>query len=459
MSVARLSRALPDMPPAAPVRILHIGLGNFHRAHQAWYTAHAPDADQWGIAGFTGRRPDQADALAPQDGLYTLITRGAEGDSFELISTLSAVHPAADHAAYLDYFGVPQTALVTITVTEAAYLRNAEGRLDADQDVIIADLETLRSDPHRTVSSLPARLVAGLLARRDADSGAITILSCDNLPENGEVTRTVVTEFAGLVDESLLDWIEANVDFATSMVDRITPGTTDRDRRIVQEQNGYVDASPVPTEPFSDWVVSGRFPAGRPRWEDAGALLVDDVAPFEQRKLWLLNGSHSMLAYAGSVRGHETIDQAIADPACREWVNLFWDEASRHLPFSPAEVAEYRAALLKRFSNPHMRDQLARIAADGSAKLVVRTIPTVRAERGAGRIPVGCATTLAAWVLHLRGKGAPIKDAGAISAKQAANSGELPTAVPAVLETLEPRLGKDEDFVRAVLEQAEAILL
>jgi fructuronate reductase len=459
MSVTRLSRALPDMPPAAPVRILHIGLGNFHRAHQAWYTAHAPDADQWGIAGFTGRRPDQADALAPQDGLYTLITRGAEGDSFELIGTLSAVHPAADHAAYLDYFGAPQTALVTITVTEAAYLRNAEGRLDTDQDVIIADLETLRSDPDRTVSSLPARLVAGLLARRDAGSGAITILSCDNLPENGEVTRTVVTEFAGLVDESLLDWIEANVDFATSMVDRITPGTTDRDRQIVQEQNGYVDASPVPTEPFSDWVVSGRFPAGRPRWEDAGALLVDDVAPFEQRKLWLLNGSHSMLAYAGSVRGHETIDQAIADPACREWVNLFWDEASRHLPFSPAEVAEYRAALLKRFSNPHMRDQLARIAADGSAKLVVRTIPTVRAERAAGRIPVGCATTLAAWVLHLRGKGAPIKDAGAIPAKQAANAGELPTAVPAVLETLEPGLGKDEDLVRAVLEQAEAILL
>jgi fructuronate reductase len=241
------------------------------------------------------------------------------------------------------------------------------------------------------------------------------------------------------------------------MVDRITPGTTDEDRRIVQEHNGYVDASPVPTEPFSDWVVSGRFPAGRPRWEDAGALLVDDLAPFEQRKLWLLNGSHSMLAYAGSVRGHETIDQAIADPACREWVNLFWDDASRHLPFSAAEVADYRAALLERFSNPQMRDQLARIAADGSAKLVVRTIPTVRAERAAGRIPVGCATTLAAWVLHLRGKGAPIKDAGAISAKQAANSGELPAAVPAVLETLEPGLGKDDDFARAVLEQAEAI--
>ena len=454
----RLSRALPDTPAAAPVRIVHLGIGNFHRAHQAWYTAHAPDADEWGIAGFTGRRPDLADALAPQDGLYTLITRGAEGDTFELIGSVSAVHPAADHEAYLDYFSAPQTALVTITVTEAAYIRNAEGRLDVDRDVIIADLQALHSDPHRVVSSLPARLVAGLMARRNANSGAITILSCDNLPENGAVTQTVVTDLAELMDESLAEWIERNVDFATSMVDRITPATTDEDRRIVQEHNGYVDASPVPTEPFSEWVVSGRFPAGRPRWEDAGAQVVKDVEPFEQRKLWLLNGSHSMLAYAGSVRGHQTIDQAIADPACREWVNLFWDEASRHLPFPPVEVADYRAALLTRFSNPHMRDQLARIAADGSTKLVVRTIPAVRAERAAGRIPIGGATTLAAWVLHLRGAGAPVKDPGAAAALQAANSGDLPTAVPEVLETLESGLGKDGEFVRAVLAQSDAIM-
>jgi fructuronate reductase len=453
----RLSRTLPEAPVAAPVRIVHVGEGNFHRAHQAWYTAHAPDADEWGIAGFTGRRPDLAEALAPQDGLYTLITRGADGDKFELIGSLTAVHPAADHDAYLNYLSAPQTALVTITVTEAAYLRNAEGRLDAARDVIVADLQILRSNPRQVVRSLPARLVAGLMARRGVDSGPITILSCDNLPENGAVTQTVVTDLAALVDESLLTWIERNVDFATSMVDRITPATTDEDRRIVQENAGYVDASPVPTEPFSEWVVSGRFPAGRPHWEDAGAQLVDDVEPFEQRKLWLLNGSHSMLAYAGSVRGHGTIDEAIADPACREWVNVFWDEASRHLPFPPGVLADYRAALLTRFSNPQMRDQLARIAADGSTKLVVRTIPTVRAERAAARIPVGCATTLAAWVLHLRGAGAPVKDPGATSAQQAANSGELPTAVPAVLDTLEPGLGQDEDFVRAVLAQAEAI--
>jgi fructuronate reductase len=455
--VPRLSRSLPDMPPVAPVRMVHLGVGNFSRAHQAWYTTHSPDADQWGIAGFTGRRRDTADALAPQDGLYTLITRSGEGDTFELIGALSAVHAAADHEAYLDYLSRPEVAVVTITVTEAAYLRGADGHLDAGLDVIVSDLEALRSDPRSPVASLPARLVAGLVARRTSGASALTILSCDNLPENGAVTKTVVQDFAALVDETLGDWINSQVDFATSMVDRITPRTTDEDRALVQQACGYVDAYPVATEPFSEWVISGEFPAGRPRWEEAGATIVAEVGSFEQRKLWLLNGSHSMLAYAGSIRGYSTIDEAIADPSCRSWVEMFWDEASRHLTLPAADIAEYREALLARFSNPRAGDQLARIAADGSTKLVVRTLPTIRAERSAGGVPVGCATTIAAWVLHLRGLGAPINDPGAAAAEKAANSGELREAVPAVLDVLEPGLGGDRDFVDAVIRQADAI--
>jgi fructuronate reductase len=457
VELPRLSRSLPDTPVAAPVRIVHLGVGNFHRAHQAWYTANSPDADQWGIAAFTGRRTDMADALGPQDGLYTLITRSGEGDSFELIGALSAVHGAVEHETYLDYLSRAEVAIITITVTEAAYLRSADGHLDADQDVIVSDLEALRSDLRSPVASLPARLVAGLVARRVSGAAALTVLSCDNLPENGAVTKTVVQDFAALLDETLPDWIDPHVDFATSMVDRITPGTTDEDRALVQRACGYVDAYPVATEPFSEWVVSGEFPAGRPRWEDAGATIVAEVEPFEQRKLWLLNGSHSMLAYAGSIRGHSTINEAIADPACRSWVEMFWDEASRHLTLPAADIAEYRAALLRRFSNPRAGDLLARIAADGSTKLVVRTVPTIRAERAAGRVPLGCATTVAAWVLHLRGLGAPIKDAGAAAARVAANSGGLPEAVPAVLDTLESGLGADQDFVDAVLRQADAI--
>jgi len=453
----RLSRSLTDMPPAAPVRMVHLGVGNFTRAHQAWYTSHSPDADQWGIAGFTGRRRDTADALAPQDGLYTLITRSGEGDTFELIGALSAVHAAADHEAYLDYLSRPEVALVTITVTEAAYLRGADGHLDAGLDVIVSDLEALQSDPRNPVASLPARLVAGLVARRTSGASALTILSCDNLPENGAVTKTVVQDFAALLDETLGDWINSQVDFATSMVDRITPRTTDEDRALVQQACGYVDAYPVATEPFSEWVISGGFPAGRPRWEEAGATIVAEVGSFEQRKLWLLNGSHSMLAYAGSIRGYSTIDEAIADPSCRSWVELFWDEASRHLTLPAADIAGYREALLTRFSNPRAGDQLARIAADGSTKLVVRTLPTIRAERAAGRVPIGCGTTIAAWILHLRGLGAPIKDPGAAAAEKAANSGEMREAVPAVLDVLEPGLGSDRDFGEAVIGQAGAI--
>jgi fructuronate reductase len=457
LELPRLSRSLPGTPAAAPVRIVHLGVGNFHRAHQAWYTAHSPDADQWGIAAFTGRGTSMADALAPQDGLYTLITRSAQGDTFELIGALSAVHAAADHDRYLDYLSRSELALVTITVTEAGYLRGADGHLDADRQVIRSELEALRSDHRNLVASLPARLVAGLMTRRASGATALTVLSCDNLPENGAVTRTVVQDLAAMVDATLPAWVDSHIDFATSMVDRITPATTEDDRALVQEACGYVDAYPVPTEPFSEWVVSGAFPAGRPRWEEAGATLVDQVEPFEQRKLWLLNGSHSLLAYAGSIRGYQTIDEAIADPSCRSWVELFWDEAARHLTLPAADIVGYRAALLTRFANPRVRHQLSQIAADGSTKLGVRTLPTIRAERSAGRVPTGCATTVAAWVLHLRGLGAPVKDAGAAAASDAANSGELIAAVPAVLDVLEPGLGRDRELVDAVLGQARVL--
>jgi fructuronate reductase len=453
----RLSRSLPDTPAAPPVRMVHIGLGNFFRAHPAWYTAAAPDAAEWGIAAFTGRRADAAEALAPQDGLYTLITRQADRDTFAVIGSIAQAHPSTDHATFLDYLARSEVALVTITVTEAGYLRRPDGRLDADREDVRADAAALREDRAAAVGTLPGKLVAALLARRAGGAGPVTVLSCDNLPDNGAVTATVVRDLVALVDPTLLDWMDEHADFATSMVDRITPVTTDEDRRAVTEAQGYVDVAPVPTEPYSEWVVSGRFPAGRPAWEDAGVRLVDDVTPYERRKLWLLNGSHSMLAYAGSVRGHTTIDQAIADPRCREWVETFWDEACRHLELPPEDLAAYRIALLERFSNPRMRDVLSRIAADGSAKLGVRTVPTLVAERAADRVPVGAATTVAAWVLHLRGAGAPVKDADADTVRAAAADPDLATAVRRILDYLRPGLGADKTLLDAVLAQAELV--
>jgi fructuronate reductase len=445
------------MPAAAPVRIVHVGIGNFARAHQAWYTAHAPDGNDWGIAGFTGLGAAMAEALAPQDGLYTLITRHPDRDETEVIGSLSAVHAAAEHQAYLDYMSRPETVLVTITVTEAGYVRAPDGHLDLEHEGITADLHALKQDPQTLVRTMPARIVGGLLARRAAGTRAMTVLSCDNLPGNGAVARTVVLDLAAQVDAALTEWIGTHIDFATSMVDRITPATTDQDRTLVEERCGYVDAYPVPTEPFHEWVVSGRFPAGRPKWEEAGARIVEDVTPFEHRKLWLLNGSHSLLAYAGSIRGYETIDQAVADADLRAWVELFWDEAGRHLAFSADEIGDYRAALLDRFANPRVQHRLAQIAADGSQKLVVRTLPTLRAEREAGRVPRGCATTPAAWVLYLKGRGAPINDDGGSEARRAAEASDLGQAVPAVLDTLEPGLGGDQDLVAVVTDQAQAI--
>src|SRR5215218_3572342 len=181
----RLSRATRGLPPAAPVRLVHLGLGNFHRAHQAWYTANAGDAADWGIAAFTGRRPDVAEQLAPQDGLYTLITRSADGDSFAVLEALVAVHPSTDHEAYLDYLRRPEVAVVTITVTEAGYVRRPDGHLDAGRETVAGDIAALRGDPTAPTVSLPGKLVAGVLARRAAGAGPIAILSCDNLPENG----------------------------------------------------------------------------------------------------------------------------------------------------------------------------------------------------------------------------------------------------------------------------------
>ena len=454
----RLRRGLPGTPAtSAPVRIVHLGVGNFHRAHQAWYTHHAPDAEDWGIAAFTGRRPDQAEALAPQDGLYSLITKGAGGDEVEVISSIVAVHAASEHETYLTYLAAASTAVVSMTVTEHGYRRDADGHLDLTAEDVAADVAALRADPRAAVTSMPLRLLAGLFARRAAGGGALTILPCDNLPDNGDVTRTLVTDAARAVDESLVDWIGEHVDFATSMVDRITPATTDGDRELVVQRTGYSDASPVPTEPFAEWVISGEFPAGRPAWDAAGVRFVADVAPHERRKLWLLNGSHSQLAYVGSVRGHETIDAAIADPQCRAWVEAFWDEAQRGLGLPAAEVAAYRAALLDRYANPRVRHLLAQIAMDGSQKLPVRTLPAVNAERAAGRVPVGGATTLAGWVLHLRGVGTQVKDAGAGPAQEAANAGGFAEVVPAVLETLQAGLGQDAELVAAVVAQAEAI--
>ena len=449
-------RRLSRTTEAPPVRHVHLGLGNFFRAHQAWYTDHAADAAEWGIAAFTGRSPELATALAAQDGLYTLVTRAGDGDLFEVVTSVALAHAADDHAAWLGYFADPRVRVVTTTVTEAGYVRGADGGLDADRPEVHADVAALRGDLAAPVRTAPAKLVAGFAARRRAGVGGLTVVPCDNLHDNGAVAARVLRELAELVEPGLAGWLGSNVYYVTTMVDRITPEPTAEDIATVEARTGVRDRAPVVTEPFTEWVLSGEFAAGRPRWEDAGATFTDDVAPFEDRKLWLLNGAHSMLAYAGSIRGHVTVADAMRDQTCRVWLEEWWDAASGHLSLPAAEIAAYRAALTERFANPRMQHRLDQIAWDGSQKLPIRTLPTLRRELAAGRIPPGATLPVAAWVSHLRGHGAKITDARRAEILPLV-AGPLSEAVRNVLDVLDPELAADDGVVAAILAQVEEL--
>jgi fructuronate reductase len=351
----------------------------------------------------------------------------------------------------------PELAIVTITVTEAGYCRNGAGDLDLARADVQRDIAVLRADPVGKVETAPGRLVAGLLARRGAGAGPLTILPCDNLPHNGVATRLVVDQLAAQVDDDLPAWLTARVAFASSMVDRITPRTVDADRLEVARETGLWDEAPVVTEPFSEWVIDGDFEAGRPQWDAVGVRLVDDVAPFETRKLWLLNGAHTILALAGGLLGHGTVADAVADPLCRNWIEQWWDEAQAHLGGPEQEVRAYRAALLLRFANPAIEHRLAQIAQDSSQKIPVRFLPVLRAERAAGRLPRGAARAVAAWVGALRAPGLVVDDPGADRLSGLVD-GPLEPAVANVLGFLDTRLGTDSELVTAVAQLARELV-
>ena len=390
---APLDRRSHGASRPARVGIVHLGLGAFHRAHQAWYTDRVDTAGEWGIAAFTGRSPDAARLLDAQDGLFTVVERGEGGDAFHVVSSIVEAHDGADLARLSALVAAPTTGVVTITVTEAAYLLGADGALAAGSAAVLADLR-----PGAAPTTMPGRLVHALAARRDAGVGAIAVVSCDNLPANGAAARASVVGMAELLDPALADWITANVSFVDTSVDRITPRATPADSAEVAEAIGRLDRAPVVTEPFTSWVLSGDFPAGRPEWEAAGAVFVDDIEPFERRKLWLLNGAHSLLAYVGATRGHTTVFDAISDPVCQDRVEQFWNEASAHLTAPGLDVGSYRAALLDRFGNSRIAHHLAQIATDGSTKLPLRAVPVLRAELAEGRSGRASAGLIAAWI-------------------------------------------------------------
>lgn len=340
----------------------------------------ADAACEWGICAFTGRRAEVAAALAPQQGLYTLIERGPVSDRMSVVEVVGEVHPGTDLDRFVEVVAAPQTALVTLTVTEAGYAPAGD------------DLP----------ASVVGRLALALAGRHRRGGPPPAIVSCDNLHANGRVLRERTLEAAGRLDLEAARWIEREVSFVSTSVDRITPRTTDADRRLVERELGFLDAAPVVCEPFTDWILCGDFPAGRPRWERSGARFVDDVEPWELRKLWLLNGAHSLLAFLGLQRGHDTVAEAIGDAELEQAMNEFWDLAERHLP-SAAELDldAYRGQLHERFANPRIGYPLAQIAGDGLDKLRNRVVPVIEAAQAAGEPAEPALAVVRAWARWL----------------------------------------------------------
>ncbi|MCD0503895.1 mannitol dehydrogenase family protein [Bordetella petrii] len=392
--------------------IVHLGIGAFHRAHQAAVTdmAMAASGDlRWGIVGVSLRNPATRDALAPQDGLYTLSLRDADasGAARESLSVVGAVlrvlAAAEDPGAVLEHIAHPDTRIVSLTITEKGYGHEpATGRLRRDAPDTVHDL----AHPHAPRGAI-GMLVHGLARRRDAGRGPLTLLCCDNLPSNGDTLRGLVLEFAAAVDAGLHGWIERHCAFPNSMVDRIVPRTTDADRQRIAQRLGCEDAWPVMGEPFLEWVIEDNFAAGRPAWDQpGGARFVRSAAPFEQLKLRMVNGPHSALAYLGASAGLPTVSQAMADPALRAYVDaLMREEIAPTLPAVPGvDLDAWRARLLARFANPALPHRTQQIAMDGSQKLPQRLLGTVRDRLRAGQGYQRLALAVAGWMHYLRGR-------------------------------------------------------
>ena len=452
VSVPHLSRA--SGRAAAPVRHVHLGLGAFVRAHVAAYTEQAPDAAQWGIAAFTGRSTALAEQLTAQDCLYTLVVRGPRADSFSVVSSLSRAFAGTDGPAWLRYLAAPETAIVTLTVTEAGYRRDASGGLDLADPAVAADMQSWRqggrSAGPAVLGTVPARLAAGFAARQAADAGPVTLLSCDNLPGNSSAAARVTLDFAAAADPRVAEWIAGNVHVVDTLVDRITPATTKSDVALVRRNAGLADTSPVVTEPYTEWVLSDTFGTDRPDWPGAGALITSDVRPYEERKLWLLNGAHSLVAYAAPGRGHQTVTQAMADPVVLAWVREWWDEAGPYVSLPRAEIAAYCEALLERWGNTRMRHLLGQIAVGGLQKLPVRILPVLRGELALGRVPGGAIRILGAWVAYLRSGGVPDADPGAGELAAAIRSADPRAAARQALAALDPALADYPELLAAV---------
>lgn len=441
--------------------IVHLGIGAFHRAHQAWYTEAVLNkfGGNWGIIGCSLRSPSVKNQLAEQDGLYTLVERGPQGEKFQIIGAVKSVMVGPeDPQALLKQMADADIKIVSLTVTEKGYCHDpATGDLNLSHPDIVHDLQNLHAP-----KSAVGYIVAALKLRKDNNVTAFTVLSCDNLPNNGNVLQKVVLQFAQKVDAHLATWINANVTFPNTMIDRIVPATTEADRERFESAVGFRDEGIVLAEPFSQWVIENRFCNERPKWEDVGALLVDDVDLYEKMKLRLLNGSHSTLAYCGYLAGKETISEVMQEPAFVKLATVFMDrEAGETLEVPKGfDVQKYKQELRERFANPGLRHRTWQIAMDGSQKLPQRLLGSLRDQlKGQGHIDILC-LAVAAWIRYVsavdeKGDSIDVQDpfAAKLKACHEQNVGNVEAIVKTILsirEIFATDLIESDVFVKGV---------
>ncbi len=387
--------------------IVHIGVGNFHRAHQAMYVdrlLNQGGSTDWAICG-VGLLPRDAqvrDALRGQDMRYTLVERSPDGRA--AARTIAAIadylYAPDDPEAVFERLAHRGTKIVTLTITEGGYNVTEDGAFDADDPAVRRDLA-----PGAVPATVFGVVVEGLRRRRDRGIPAFTIVSCDNLPGNGSVARRSFTSYAGLIDAGLGDWIGREAAFPNSMVDRITPVTTDETRRYVADTFGVADAWPVVCEDFTEWVLEDQFTLGRPALQDAGVRLVPDVTPYELMKLRLLNAGHQAIAYFGYLMGYRYAHEAIADPAIAALVTRYMKEEAEPTlaPVPGIDLADYERSLLARFANSHVPDTLLRLGTDGSDRIAKFLLPVVRDRKDRGLTSPWSAAIVASWAAFARG--------------------------------------------------------
>ena len=385
--------------------IVHIGLGAFHRAHQAVFTQRALEKSfgPWGIVAVNLRSRDPVQALAEQDGLYSVIVRSADGDRAEVIGATVDWLCAADAGEdVLSFLASPDIRIVTLTVSEKAYgLDPVTGGLDLEHPSVAADLE----NPHAPVGVV-GYLVEGLARRRQRGIAPFTVLCCDNLPSNGQVVRRLVLDMAERRDPELARWIAAEGRFPCSMVDRIVPAATDETRERAARLLGVDDHLALETEPFLQWVIEDDFVSGRPEWEAAGAVFAPSVEPYENMKLRLLNGSHTLIAHLGILHDLEFVRDVMGVPAFVDKVTRHMDAAAKTLASVPGiDLASYQNELIERFKNPTIAHRNEQIAMDTSQKLPQRILAAAVEMLAAGDDAAEFAYAVAVWIASIRKRG------------------------------------------------------